>query len=198
MAAPLLTLAALLIFGATTPGYDPIRQTISELGPGFGGTSTVALYGFILAIYVWEPISKATRRSLSSPLLTVILMMIAIGCIGISFVAPEPWPWHSMGWQGRLHLIFAFVFVFAGIPAACFVAAEALPADWRGLRAYSAATSVLTFALLGSTLVGLSHSPPNEFVATHLGLIERTYVFAFLIWQCIVSTRVVRSAPHAR
>jgi hypothetical protein len=190
--APLLVLATLLIFGATTPGYDPVRQTISEFGPGFGGTSTVALYGFALAVCACQPISQAARRSLSSPLLITILMIIAVGCIGISLVAPEPWPWRSMGWQGRLHLIFAFVFVFAAIPAACFVAAEALPTNWRGLRAYSLATGILTFALLGSTLVALSHSPPNQFVATHLGLIERLYVFAFLIWQCIVSTRCVR------
>jgi len=198
IAAPVLAIVTLLIAGATTPGYDPVRQTISEFGPGLGGTLTVAFYGVCLATYVWEPISNATRRSLSSRLLKASLMVIALGCIGLSFVAPEPWPWRYMGWTGRLHLIFAFVCVFAAIPVACFVAAEALPAAWRGLRAYSRATGVFTFAVLASTLVALGHSPPNPFVTTHLGLIERAFVFAFLIWQCIVSTRAVRSAPHAR
>lgn len=194
--APLLVIAVLVIFGATT--YDPVRQTISEFGRGFGGTSTVSLYGLVLALFVWEPLSKALRPSFSSAMLVATLMTIAIGCVGINLAPAEPWPWQAMTWQGRLHLIFAFVFVFAAIPATCLFASAALPAAWRGLRLYSLATGFVTLSLLGSTLVALGHSPPDPFVTTHLGLIERAYVFAFLIWQCIVSTRAVRSAPHTR
>jgi hypothetical protein len=198
IAAPLVVLAALVIFGATTTGYDPIRQTISEFGPGFGGTSTVALYGALLATLVWEPIAKVMRPSFSSGMLVASLLAIAIGCVGLNFAPAEPWPWNSMGWQGRLHLIFAFVFVFAAIPAACLFAAGAMPAAWRGLRIYSAATGLGSLALFAGTLAALGGSRADPFVSTHLGLIERVYVFAFLIWQCIVSTRVARSAPRAR
>jgi len=192
---PLIIIAALVISGATTPGYDPVKQTISEFGPGLGGTSSVAFYGFVLATCVWQPISKRLRPSFSSAMLVASLLAIAVGCVGINFVGAEPWPWNSMGWQGRLHLILAFVFVFAAIPVACVSAAAALPASWRGLRAVSLATGAGCLGLLAGTLMALSGPHPNPFAATHLGLIERAYVFAFLIWQCIVSTRVVRSAP---
>jgi hypothetical protein len=196
--APLLVLVALLVFGATTPGYDPIRQTISEFGRGLGGTSTVAFYGFILATCVWKPIAKRLRPSFSLGMLILSFLAIAIGCIGIELAGAESGSWNSMSWQGRLHLIFAFGFVFAAIPVACLSSVAALPSSWRGLRAYSVATGLGCLSLFVGTLASLSGSRPNAFVATHLGLIERFYVFAFLIWQCIVSTRVVRSAPHAR
>lgn len=193
---PLIVLGALLVSGATTPGYDPVTQTISEFGSGLGGTSTVAFYGFVLATCVWQPISKKLSPTFSSAMLVASLLAIAIGCVGLNFVAAEPWPWNSMGWQGRLHLIFAFVFVFAAIPAAYFFASSALPATWRGLRASSLAMGMGTLALLAGTLVALGGPHANPYVATYLGLIERVYVFAFLIWQCIVSTRVIRAAPN--
>jgi len=97
-----------------------------------------------------------------------------------------------MGWEGRLHLIFAFGCVFASIPVACFAASRALPAEWRGLRGFSLATAFGTFAFLGATLTALNASPPDRWVVAHLGLLERVYVFAFLIWQCIVSASLVR------
>ncbi len=189
---PLLVLGALLIQGATTPGYDPIRQTISELGTGIKGTALISFYGFVVIACVWEPIAKALPTTFSLAMWIAALLLIGLGCFGLGMVAAESWPWHVMTWRGRLHLIFAFVFVFGGIPVACFAASRALPSGWRGLRAYSLATALGSFALLLGTLVALGASPPNPFVASHLGLIERGYVFGFLIWQSVVSWRLAR------
>lgn len=196
--APVLVLAALLFLGATTPGYDPISQTISELGTGIRGTRIIAIYGFIVITCVWEPIAEALGVKVSTAALIFALMVIGIGCFGLGMVAPESWPWNSMTWRGTLHLIFAFVFVFAFIPLACLAASRALPKAWRALRAYSLVMGLGTFVLLGATLTALTASPPNPYANSHLGLIERIYVFAFLIWQCIVSASVARSAPNAR
>jgi len=182
----------LLIQGLTTPGYDPVRQTISELGSGLGGTGIVGLYGFIVLILVCPQV-RAVPGRLAVGLWVTALFLIGLGCIGLNRTSPESWPWSTMGWQGRLHLIFAFVFVFGCIPIACFAAARALPGAWRALRAYSFITGFATLSLFIATMVGLGTSPPNAFATSHLGLIERAYVFAFMIWQCIVSWRIARS-----
>jgi hypothetical protein len=191
VAAPIVAAIVLLIQGIATPGYDPVGQTISELGGGWGGTRIIGLYGFVLATCAWKPIAKALPIKLLTIAFVTALVVIGLGCVGLAASGPEPWPWRSMGWQGRLHLIFAFAFVFAWIPLACLAAARALPAAWRGLRAYSLATGLATASLLIATLVNLQASPPDPFVASHLGLIERAYVFAFLVWQCIVSASLV-------
>ncbi|TAK17020.1 MAG: DUF998 domain-containing protein, partial [Acidobacteria bacterium] len=168
------------------------RQTISELGRGFGGTSIVAFYGIILVALVLAPISKALPASRSAILCVSALGVIAVGCIGLDLVAAESGSWDAMTWRGQLHLIFAFVFVFGGIPAACLAASRALPPSLRGLRLYSLATGFGCLALLVATLVALGQSPPIAAIASRLGLIERVYVFSFLIWQCIVSALLTR------
>jgi hypothetical membrane protein len=192
VAAPIVVIIVLLIQGATTPGYDPVAQTISELGRGWGGTRIIGLYGFILITCGWEPVAKALATKLSTVLLITAFIAIGLGCFGLAASAPAAWPWRSMGWEGRLHLIFAFGFVFAWIPVACLAASRALPAEWRGLRAFSLATGFATFAFLGATITALQASPPDRFVVSHLGALERIYVFAFLIWQCIVSANLLR------
>jgi hypothetical protein len=192
VAAPIVTLIVLLMQGLTTPGYDPVSQTISELGGGWGGTRIVGLYGFILITCAWEPMAKSFGPRISVGALIAALVAIGGGCIGLAVFDAEPWPSNAMGWQGRLHLISAFVFVFAAIPVAHLAASRALPAEWRGLRAFSLAMAFSAFSFLGATLMGLQASPPDRFVVSHLGLLERVYVFAFLIWQCIVSANVVR------
>lgn len=189
--APLLVMAALLIQGLATPGYDPIRQTISELGTGWAGTGIVAIYGLLLLVFVIRPMSTALPGKRAAAIGT--LLMIAIGCIGLNFVEAESHSWNSMTWRGQLHLVFAFGFVFAGIPAACFAVSRALPAAWRGLRVYGLLTSLGCAVLLLGTLVALGAKPPTEYVVAHLGLIERVYVFAFMIWQCIVSASLTRA-----
>lgn len=194
IAAPLIVMVVMLFLGATTPGYDPIRQTISELGTGWTGTRIIWLYGVLVLTCVWEPIWNRLTQNLPTIALVAALVMIGLGCFGLGAAAPESWPWSSMTWQGRLHLIFAFGFVFAWIPVACLAAARALPVTWRGLRIYSVATGLGCLVLLVSSLVALRASPPNAFVESHLGLIERVYVFAFMIWQCIVSASLARPA----
>ena len=196
--APLVAMTVLLIQGATTPGYDPILNTISELGSGWRGTGIVAAYGLIVVSFVWEEVARSVLPTGSMAMWISALMAIGVGCLGLAVASPEPWPWHSMGWEGRLHLIFAFVFVFAAIPIACLAASRALPAAWPGLRLYSLATGLGSLTLLVGALIALRGSPPNRYVSTHLGLIERVYVFAFMTWQCIVSTRLARRAPNAR
>lgn len=184
---------ALLIQGVTAADYDPVRQTISELGTGWSGTRIVGLYGLVVLLFVWQPIAKALPRPLSAAAVVSALLIVAIGCCGLAETDAESGSWHAMSWRGRLHLIFAFGFVFAAIPAACLAAFRALPAAWRGLRIYSLLTGLGCLALLAATLAALGAARPDPYVVSHLGLIERVYVFAFLIWQCIVSARVSRS-----
>lgn len=195
IATPLIVVAVLMIQGATTSGYDPIRQTISELGTGWGGTRIIGIYGLVVMSLVWEDIAKSLPLTASLAMWIAALLSIGIGCAGLAGFDAESWPWNSMTWQGHLHLIFAFVFVFAAIPAACFFASRALPENWRGLRRYSLACSLGCLVLLIGTLVALRGPHPDPFVSSHLGVIERVYVFSFLIWQCIVSATLRRS-PH--
>ncbi len=186
-------MVVLAVQGLTAPGYDPIRQTISELGTGWAGTRIVSLYGIVVVTCVWQPLSKRLGRNISSVALIVAVLVVGVGCFGLGQVDAESGSWHSMTWRGRLHLIFAFAFIFAGIPAACLAAVRALPRELRALRAYSLITGVVCLALFVGALVALGASPPDRFVTAHLGLIERVYVSAFMMWQCMVSASMVRS-----
>jgi hypothetical protein len=196
--APLLLLGALLFFGAATPGYDPIKQTISELGPGIRGTTLIAVYGLVIMTCVWPPIAMSRGLGISNRVFITSMESIGVGCVGIRVFRAEPWPWDAMGVLGHLHLISAFILVFAAIPVACLAASRALPKAWRAVRFYSIATGLSCLGIFVATLVALGSSPRNPFAASHLGLIERTYVFAFLVWQCIVSATLVRSTSDAR
>ena len=102
IAAPVLVLGALLFLGATTPGYDPVKQTISELGTGIRGTGVISFYGLVVVTCVWAPIGKTLGAKLSVVTLVVALLFVGIGCVGIGTVAPESWPWNSMTWRGDL------------------------------------------------------------------------------------------------
>ncbi len=199
IAAPLIAMVVLLLSGMTTAGYDPVRQTISELGTGWSGTRIVGLYGLAVVTCVWSPIAKKLGASFSSAVLVTALVAIGTGCLGLSQVDAESGSWNSMTWRGRLHLIFAFGFVFAWIPVACLSAARALPRNWRGTRALSLATGWLCLAVFAGALFALRQSPPHPVLASYLGLIERVYVFAFMAWQCIVSAAVARATiPNPR
>ena len=186
-------MAVLLIQGLIAPGYEPLRQTISELGTGWDGTRIVSLYGIVVVTCVWPPLAKRLGTHISTVVLVAALLVVGVGCVGLGQVDAESGAWNAMTWRGRLHLIFAFAFIFAGIPVACLAAWRALPRERRALRAYSVVTGLACLSLFVGTLSALEGSSPHPFVAAHLGLIERVYVFAFLIWQCVVSTAVARS-----
>jgi hypothetical membrane protein len=205
IAAPIIFLILLLWSGATRAHYDPVRDTISELTQGRNGVVQQVnfwLYGVVLALVIAPDLRRRMPAGMARLIACGSLVAIALGCLGVASFAPEPAPVRSMSGSGWLHLVSAIVLVFGMIPAACLGCACAIRNDsrQRALAVASTLVAVTCAALLVGTLTALGQG--SAFVTARLGLIERVYVFLYLVWQCVASwklgaaDRPIRSAAR--
>jgi hypothetical protein len=62
--APVVYVATWAVLGATRPGYDPVRQAISELGEQGASTAPAMSLGFVVFGLLGLPFAAALRRTL--------------------------------------------------------------------------------------------------------------------------------------
>lgn len=169
--------AAVTILGALLPGYDPVAQTISEIGERgspfasafTAGLLVVALCLLLFAFGIGRH-AASTGRSAAPALL--------IGCSGVAFagagIFAAPHPWHNL---------FGISLLLG------YLAPLVLAVGWRGARnAHS--IRVVSMAVGVVLLVGaaLNFSPlfidyaPDDFVRAHYGLIQRMVHLPFFAW----------------
>jgi hypothetical protein len=196
---PLLFLTVLLVEGAVRPGYQPLRDTISQLSLGPRGwiqTANFLVFGMLFLIF-----ARGVRASLAGSRAaragSTLLFVIGAGVLGCGVFQAEPWPPSSMSPAGLAHLVCAMVLVFALLPVATGVMTRAVAgeAHWRALAPASGLTSLLTLGLL---VGGLSlMSPPGRPARIgndYAGLIQRVDVAVFLAWQVAVARRISRTS----
>jgi hypothetical membrane protein len=193
IAAPIVFFVLLVMSGASRPGYDPVRDTISELTQGRGGVIQQAnfwVYGLVLALVIMPGFRRRMPAGMARLIACASLVAIALGCLGVASFAPEPSPVRSMSWSGWLHLVSAIVLVFGMIPVACLGFACAFWGDsrQRALAVASTLVAVTCAALLVGTLTAMGQG--NSFVTARLGLIERVYVLLYLVWQSVASWKL--------
>jgi hypothetical membrane protein len=178
-------IAASTVLGALLPNYDPITQTISEIGEKgspfettFKVTNLFVAACFILFAFGVYRFSKERHFSLA---LAALLGFKAAMELGV-FTFESPHPWHN-------------VFGIAGIFG--FFAPLVLAVSWPNtpdLRPVRRVSAIAGLFLTGSIALNLSPLFMQEsYIVEHYGLVQRT-LLAFHLWCAYLAIVLFHSA----
>ncbi|HEU0207048.1 MAG TPA: DUF998 domain-containing protein [Pseudolysinimonas sp.] len=178
--APVLLIGGTLVAGALTPGYDPVRQTISELAAGDAPTRVLMTVFFVLTglchlvtVFFARGIGIAGR------------VAFLIGALATLGVAAFPLP--SVAGSSATHTVFAMIgFIFlAAWPLLGMRFRADLPWLIRPVGSILG-TAILTAVCVWFLLIWSSHSSPV------VGLVERVAADAEALWPAVVATALLR------
>ncbi len=180
--APVFFIGGAIVAGALSPGYDPVRQTISELAAGDAPTRVLMTVFFVLT-GLCHLVTVTFARGVGIPG-RIAFLVGALASLGVA-VFPLP----SVAGTSATHTSFAIVgFVLL---AAWPVLGMRLRADlpWLVRPAGSIlGTAILTVLCVWFLIVWTSHSSP------YVGLVERVAADAESIWPAVVATALFRRA----
>lgn len=178
--APVLFIGGTAIAGLVSPGYDPVRQTISELAAGDASTRIVATILFVLTgLCHLVTVTFAHGIGIAGRIAFLIGALASLG------VAAFPLP--SVAGRSATHNAFAITgFVLL---AAWPVLGMRLRPDFPWLVRPAGSilgTGLLTGLCLLFLTFWLTHSSPQ------IGLLERIAADAESIWPALVATALWR------
>lgn len=178
-------IATWLVLGALLPNYDPISQTISEIGERgspfempYKIANLIVAVSFVLFSYGVYRFSAARQLSLAPALLLGFFAMTQLGVS--TFESPNP-----------LHNLFGI----ASLPA--FLAPLVLAITWRGapglhgLRKLSWLAGLLILIAVAVNLSPLFIRVP--YIAGHIGLMQR-FLPLFHLWCACLAIILLRNA----
>jgi hypothetical membrane protein len=171
--APIFFVGGSIIAGALSPGYDPVRQTISELAAGDAPTRVLMTTFFVLT-GLCHLVTVSCARGIGIPGRVAFL----VGALASLGVAAFPLP--SVAGTSATHTTFAivgFVFRFR----------RDFPWLVRPVGSL-VGTAILTALCIWFLIVWTSHSSPD------VGLVERIAADAESIWPAVVATALYRRA----
>lgn len=180
--APVMLIGGTVVAGALSPGYDPVRQTISELAAGDAPTRVLMTVFFVLT-GLCHLVTVTFARGIGIAGRIVFL----IGALATLGVAAFPLP--SVAGSSASHTAFAMT---------GFIALAAWPLlgmrfraeyPWLVRPAGSVlGTAILTVFCVWFLIIWSSHSSPQ------VGLVERVAADAEALWPAIVATALFRRA----
>jgi hypothetical membrane protein len=190
---PLVLWTVSLALGAVTPGFDPVRRSISALANApLGGLQALAFVvsgllevGFGLAV-AGRLVGGSGARRLTTAL------FVALGVLTVLFALfPTDPPGVPRSAVGRVHLSLALLAAVA-LPATCLSVAILRKREGRSWRG-----TFLVGALLVASfpLLVLAVSGP---LRPYLGLVERLYFALPSAWQANVAWSEMRGHPRGR
>jgi hypothetical membrane protein len=168
-----------LIEGATRPGYDALRQTISSLGHGPDGW--MQQLNFVLcgvsvlwSAFVWR---KILAGGVCATWYPIIRGIEGMGLLAIAIFTQDP-----------LHTVFLVVIVEA-MTISLFVITRRFWKHplWRGWVTFSVACGLLPMVLM--PFFGAALNPQSVF-AGYAGIIERIATNADTIWSLVLLARL--------
>lgn len=178
----MLLIGGTFIAGALSPGYDPVRQTISELAAGDAPTRVLMTVFFVLT-GLCHLVTVTFARGIGVPGRIAFL----IGALATLGVAAFPLP--SVAGSSAPHTAFAMIgFVaLAAWPLLGMRFAADFPWLVRPLGSI-VGTAILTIFCVWFLLIWSSHSSPV------VGLVERVAADAESLWPAVVATALFRRA----
>jgi hypothetical protein len=177
LAAPVLFIATCLSLEQLDPGYNRIRNTISELvwGPlGWGMAAIFFVFGFVLMAFSLRLYS--TRANLFLKAGTGLVFMMGIGFVIIT-IFPTKAPGAADSIQALIHLQTARAISIA-FPLSCVLFGLGLRGngEWHFIKYFTLVSGILGLALVAAggfvTFTG----------ADYMGAVERIIVVNGLIW----------------
>lgn len=189
---PIWILGGSAVVGALRPGYEPLRDAISELGERGAATSLAwNLGGFGVAALLYALYAVAVRVGLSDGWTFRLVALQAILLAGSGAFACDPGcpmvPRSTTMW---LHTIFGLGY-FATTTLLPLVAWRALRhrAEWQALSRASLGAGAILIVLF---VVGPSLGEDR------IGLWQRTFLVAAYAWQAAIAwhlSRLLRRSP---
>jgi len=173
---PVLFIGGTIIAGLASPGYDPVRQTISELAAGDAPTRV-----FMTIIFVLTALSHLVTVGFARGIGVPGRIVYLLGALASLAVAAFPLP--SVAGTSAKHNTAATIgfVLLAAWPILGMRLRSDLPWLVRPLGSILG-TVVLTAGCLWFLVVWTSHSVP------YVGLVERFAADAESIWPAVVVT----------
>lgn len=195
VAGPVLFVVAMLIEGATRPGYDAWVQAGSALS--LSGWGWMQIVSFIVCGALIVGLALGLRRALADGGRGAMWGPRLIGAFGVALVVAgvfvtdpaqgyppgtPPGPSRVMTWHGAIHGFAGGLIFVVLLPAACYIMAAyfARVAHARGWAFYSIATGIVIWASFAAFIItGLGSGPA--------GLFERIAIVAGWGWLALVA-----------
>jgi len=199
--APLLWVAVIAIAGELRPGFDHVRQYISELGERgssaemfmrYGGFVATGFMHIIYAAAFYAVVIRVSGQARLTLLLALFIALNGIGRVGAGVFACEPGCAAPEILAQRLHSLSATI-AFLSIIAAATLGAIVFRADnrLRPLAAYS-------FASGCAGLIFLWLMSSSEATHAFTGLYERLASGVLTLWVGVTALWLLSlSAPNA-
>jgi hypothetical membrane protein len=183
--APILFVGGTVVAGLASPGYDPVRQTISELAAGDAPTRV-----FMTIIFVLVGLCHLVTVTFARGIGIAGRIAFLIGALASIGVAAFPLP--SVAGHSATHNTFAIVgfILLAAWPVLGMRLRPEFPWLVRPLGSTVGTLILTTFCLL-FLVFWLTHSSP------FIGLLERIAADAESIWPAFVVTALFRRGRKA-
>jgi hypothetical protein len=190
---PILFIVVILVFGLLRPGYDPIRQQMSELGE-VGAPNAIAfnmaayfLLGLLMIAFAFG-LHRGISEGKGSKLVPILIAVSGVGWIGASFFRCDPGCVNESV-TGRMHDLTGMIAVFPLLIAPLAILPR-LKKDnrWQSYRPFSlimGALAVILFAVMFTAAVSPALEP-------YRGLIQRLTFFTPLLWIEVMAIRLLR------
>ena len=190
---PILFIVVILVFGLLRPGYDPIRQQMSELGE-VGAPNAIAfnmaayfLLGLLMIAFAFG-LHRGISEGKGSKLVPILIAVSGVGWVGASFFRCDAGCVNESV-TGRMHGLTGMIAVFPLLIAPLAILPR-LKKDnrWQSYRPFSlimGALAVTLFCVLFSTAVSPAQEPYG-------GLMQRLTFYTPLLWIEVMAIRLLR------
>ena len=188
--AGLIHLALSFGLGALLPGYDPIHQTISEIGergsPFEATFKALSFIGTICLIVFSYGVCRFSLKRHLSPIPALFLGFYGLMELGVAiFESPHP-----------LHNVFGISTTVGFFAPMALALAWPRGPDYRVLRQVSVAAAVLLIIGIVLNLMPLFSQP--AYLLEHYGLVQRAHFVLFYLWCAYLAvTLLLRLRPRA-
>jgi hypothetical membrane protein len=193
---PILFAGVFLVEGRLRPGYDPLAQTVSELGIGPRGFIQIA--NFLVFGIAFTTFAAALRRDFRARGIPSIgpTMLIGIGVLlflcGVFVADPATTPLSQYSTHGIVHAIVGIpIFVLMPVILVVFAVSIRRDAHWRSLVVPTIVAAVAVVAVL---VIAFSKTRPiGEPPYPYGGLLQRAHAFSWFAWTLLAARRLGRS-----
>ena len=207
---PVLFVIAFLIEGATRPGYDAVRTTISTLSWGDQGWMQIGaflLFG-VLTLAFAVGIARALGGGIAVVAAAGLLGVAGAGLIVAGLFLTDPifgYPPTPPGYvapslHGTIHNLASLI-IFLAIPAACLVLTPRLGRDpgGRGWALFSAVSGVVMLLLLAWFFQSVTAETHAAGAGPHIaGLAERAVSLVGCGWLLLFALKLTRASQRGR
>jgi hypothetical protein len=197
MIGPTLFVAVFTLEGWLRPGYNPLGMYVSELSLGSRGWIQVVnfiIFGVLFLVFT-RGVAAEFQDGKASRAGPILLTIIAISFLvsGPFVMDPASTPPNQMSFHGTLHGIFGGI-VFSLMPISCFVFLRRFREDpkWQSLQRWTLAAGTIIAAAVVLLSVATKLPVAQNVFHEWFGLIQRTALVPYMIWQFTFALRLRR------